>query len=167
MNTPWSVEFDLHIDRERRGRKQLREGQAPIPAPARVPRVAKLLALAHRFERLVRDGKVADYATLARAGHVTRARLSQIMALLNLAPDIQEAVLFLPRVERGRDPIIVADLMPIATELDWRKQRRMWRDLPGGRLVVMEYSVRDRKVGSSNLLASTILFTHAHRRFRR
>ncbi len=43
--------------------------------------------LAHRFERLIRDGEVRDYADLARLGHVTRARLAQIMNLLNLAPD--------------------------------------------------------------------------------
>src|SRR3712207_3152134 len=33
---------------------------------------------------------------VARLGHVTRARVTQIMNLLNLAPDIQEAILFLP-----------------------------------------------------------------------
>jgi hypothetical protein len=42
---------------------------------------------------------------LADLGHVTRARVCQIMNLLQLAPDIQEAILFLPRVEGGRDPI--------------------------------------------------------------
>lgn len=42
-----------------------------------------------------------DYAELARLGHVTRARLTQIMKLLNLAPDIQEAILFLPAVVAG------------------------------------------------------------------
>lgn len=69
---------------------------------ARAPRVAKLMALAIRFEQLVRDGNVADYAELARLGHVTRARLTQIMNLLALAPDIQEATLFLPPVEVGK-----------------------------------------------------------------
>jgi hypothetical protein len=53
--------------------------------------VAKLLELAHRFERLIEFGKVRDHAELARLGHVTRAWLTQIMNLLSLAPDIQEA----------------------------------------------------------------------------
>jgi hypothetical protein len=62
-------------------------------------------------------------------GHVTRARISQILNLIHLAPDIQEALLFLPPTVRGRDPIILADLMPIAAAVDWRKQRRLWRRL--------------------------------------
>ena len=60
---------------------------------------------------------------------MSRARVSQIANLLYLAPDIQEALLFLPLTPRGRDPIILADLMPIAASLDWRKQRRLWRQL--------------------------------------
>jgi hypothetical protein len=51
------------------------------------------------------------------------------MNLLGLAPDIQEALLFLPRTQRGRDPILLADLQPLAAALDWRKQRRLWRQL--------------------------------------
>jgi hypothetical protein len=47
---------------------------------------------------------VTDYADLARLGHVTRARVTQIMNLLNLAPDIQEELVFLPKTIRGRDP---------------------------------------------------------------
>jgi len=65
-------------------------------------------------------------------GHVTRARISQILNLLHLAPDIQEALLFLPPTVRGRDAIILADLMPIAAAVDWRKQRRLWRRLVPG-----------------------------------
>ncbi len=64
-------------------------------------------------------------------GHVSRARVSQIMNLVNLAPDIQEAILFLPRTLRGRDSIILWDLQPIASTLDWRKQRRKWLELQG------------------------------------
>jgi hypothetical protein len=62
-------------------------------------------------------------------GQVTRARVSQIVNLLYLAPDLQEALLFLPHTHRGRDAILLADLMPIAATLDWRKQRRLWRQL--------------------------------------
>jgi hypothetical protein len=89
------------------------------------------MALAIRFDGLIRDGVVTDQAELARLGHVTRARLTQIMNLLNLAPDIQEEVLFLPPTEKGRDPITERDGRPIAAERNWRKQRRMWRQRRG------------------------------------
>jgi len=72
---------------------------------------------------------VADYAELARLGHVSRARVTQIMNLLNLAPDIQEELLFLPRTDGSRAPIAERHLRPIAAVLDWRKQRRMWKKL--------------------------------------
>jgi hypothetical protein len=84
------------------------------------------MALALRFERLLREGHVARYSDLARLGHVTHARVSQIMNLLYLAPDIQEALLFLPRTRHGRDPIILRDLQPIAVVLDGRRQGQMW-----------------------------------------
>ena len=63
-----------------------------------------LTALAIRFEGLVRRGDVRDYADLARLGCVTRARITQIMNLLHLAPDIQEALLFLPPHAPGPRP---------------------------------------------------------------
>lgn len=122
-------ESKVHFKRGRRSKKQLKVGAEPAPMPGRVPRVSKLLALAIRFEQLVRDGDVNDYAELARLGHVTRARMTQIMNLLHLAPDIQEAILFLPRVEFGRDPISERDLRPLVALPDWRKQRRLWRKL--------------------------------------
>lgn len=95
--SPLTVAGTVHF--VRRGRtKELRPGPAPTsPEPGRVPRVARLMALALRFDGLIRTGAVTDQAELARLGHVTRARVSQIMALLNLAPDIQEALLFLPQ----------------------------------------------------------------------
>jgi hypothetical protein len=84
------------------------------------------MALAIRFEQLLREGQLTSYAELARLGHVTRARVTQIMSLFWLAPDIQEAILFLPRTERGRDPVILCDLQPIAAKLEWGEQREMW-----------------------------------------
>jgi hypothetical protein len=125
-----SIECDVHFTKHGRGRKELESGaEPPAPTPGRLPRVARLLALAHRLERLVRTGVVKDYAEAARLGHVTRARISQIMSLLYLAPDIQEMILFLPRIERGGDPVVLHELLPIAAAPDWAKQRRLWRRL--------------------------------------
>lgn len=125
--TDLTYECPVHFERRRRGaRKELEVGPARPPAPPRVPRVAKLLALAHRIEGLIRDGAVKDQAEVARLGHVTRARVSQIMSLLHLAPEIQEAILHLPPVPRGRDPVILRQLLPIAATPDWTRQRRMW-----------------------------------------
>jgi hypothetical protein len=53
----------------------------------------RLMALAIHFDRLIRDGKVKDYAEVARLGGVTRARVTQVMNLLSLAPAVQEALL--------------------------------------------------------------------------
>jgi hypothetical protein len=132
MTIELTVPCRVHFRSGRRSRKEMRVG---LPSPATqvgVPRVAKLMALAIRFERLIQDGAVADQAELARVGHVTRARLTQIMNLLNLAPDIQEAILTLPAPEAGRDPVTEKQLRPVATELEWRKQRKMWRSLGRG-----------------------------------
>jgi hypothetical protein len=110
-----------------RGRQVARKAIAETTVPAaRIPRVTRLLALAHRFEKLIRDGEVRDYADLARLGHVSRARISQIMDLLLLEPDIQEAILVQLVVERGKDKITERQLRRIVAVLDWRKQRRMW-----------------------------------------
>src|SRR5262245_31159058 len=103
MSTPTStaltVEGSIHFERKGRGaQKEMRAGPEPVcPEPGRVPRVARQMALAIRFDAIVREGVVADYTELARLGHVTRARVTQVMNLLYLAPDIQEEVLHLPR----------------------------------------------------------------------
>jgi hypothetical protein len=132
MIRPITIESSIHFERQGRGfRKAIRKGEAPAPPAGRVPRVALFMALAIRFEQLIHDGQVADFAELARLGHVTRARITEIMNLRLLAPDIQEAILSLPRVERGRDPILLRHLQSIALVLDWRKQRQLWRELTG------------------------------------
>jgi hypothetical protein len=132
MTETFTLECEVHFDRRGRGsRKVLETGPAPFrPAePGRVPRVARLMALAIRFDGLLREGAVESYAELARLGHVTRARVTQIMNLLHLAPDVQEEILFLPRTESGRDAVILAQLQAIAQVPDWRKQRVLWREL--------------------------------------
>jgi hypothetical protein len=96
-------------------------------ATGRIPRVARLMALAIRFDQMIRDGVVADQSELARLGRVTRARLTQIMNLLSLAPDIQEQLLFFPHAIGGRQLITERLLRPIAAVQSWSKQRKQWQ----------------------------------------
>ena len=93
-----------------------------------LPRIARLLALAIKLEGLVREGAVRDYAELARLGHVTRARMTQIMSLIYLAPDIQESILFWDGESRMH-PIAEHNVRHIARCIHWDEQRRLWRDL--------------------------------------
>lgn len=95
----------------------------------RVPRVARLMALAIRFDQLLRDGVVANQTELARLARVTQPRMTQIMNLLHLAPEIQEAVLMLSPTCSGRDAVSERNLRPIAGLSLWREQRRGWRAL--------------------------------------
>ena len=132
MNRPMTITTPVNFRTVAKGRLHIVAGPAPSTesrSPGRVPRVARLLALALHFEQQVRSGEIANYRELADLGHVTRARISQILNLVCLAPDIQEAILFLPRTEQGRDPIHLAQLQSIATTYDWTKQRRLWQTL--------------------------------------
>jgi hypothetical protein len=87
------------------------------------------MALAIRMENLIRAGGITDYQELAQLGHVSRARITQIMNLLLLAPDIQEKILFLASPGRGQESIRLAQLQPIARVPDWNQQRRLWAGL--------------------------------------
>ena len=83
------------------------------------------MALAIRFDRLLRAEEFRDYAELARLGRVTRARMTQIMKLLDLAPDIQEQILFLP----NRKGLNERNLRPIVNRIDWNEQRPMFQKI--------------------------------------
>ena len=72
---------------------------------------------------------VGHFMTLARLGRVSQARISQILSLLHLAPDIQEAILFHSRPERGRDRLDMRKVLPLTKVVDWGQQRRLWRRL--------------------------------------
>ena len=110
-------------------RKSRKSQQAVIMPVGRVPRISRLMALAIRFDRLIEEGEIKDQADLARLGQVTRARVTQIMMLLQLAPDLQEAILFLPPTTNGRDRVREKQVRPIAAELNWKVQRKMWKQL--------------------------------------
>jgi hypothetical protein len=66
--TPIKIQTKVRFDRVRKGRKVLKLGGATVQPEVRgrIPRVARLMALAHRFETLIADGDVRDYADLVR-----------------------------------------------------------------------------------------------------
>jgi hypothetical protein len=95
----------------------------PAPMPGRTPRISRLMALAIRCDQLLRSGAVPDATALASLAHVTQPRMTQILNLTLLAPDIQEALLCLPAVVEGKPEISEKGLRPVCAEVDWERQR--------------------------------------------
>ena len=132
MSTPIVIEDTFPLGRRGRASRPAANGAAtPSEPSSRIPRIARLLALAWHVEGLIRSGTVTSYAVAARLGHVSRARMSQIVSLLNLAPDLQEHLLFLLRPVRGRQALTLRQVLTVAAALEWPEQRRRWRKLRG------------------------------------
>lgn len=107
------VRFQVQFSRGPKGRRRAREvepahepvsatpippSENPLPGPqpvpgASIPKITRLLVLGYHFERLVREGKVKNYAEIARLTGLSRARVTQIVNLTLLAPEIQEGIL--------------------------------------------------------------------------
>ena len=112
------------------GRKQI-AGPKPkkSSAPAKLPHITKLMALAIRLEHLLATGQVKDQAEIARAGGISRARVTQIINLTNLAPDIHEAVLNLEPTTAPVPRFRERDVRTIAIRPNWETQRVLWKRL--------------------------------------
>ena len=104
----------------------LREGPKPTRPRGRIPRVARLLALAHHFQELLDTRAVETQAELAALAKLTPARVTQIMNLLGLAPDIQEEILFLPPVTEGWPAVSERHLRAVLKTAVWSEQRERW-----------------------------------------
>lgn len=129
------VKKKLFLGKVQRGQQKIAK-EVPVRKSVeagRIPRISRLMALAIRYDGLLRDGVVRNQSELARLAHVTQPRMTQILNLLHLAPDIQEEILFLPRVTEGKGRIHEKMLRPIATEVDWGRQREMWEEVFGVR----------------------------------
>jgi len=107
------------------------EGAEQVPSRriGRLPRITQVLALAMHLEDMIRRGEANDYADLARLSCLCRERISQIVRLNYLAPDIQVELLYLAPTTSGRFPISETALRKIANILSWVDQRREWKAL--------------------------------------
>jgi hypothetical protein len=124
MSGTQDVTYAVDFGRRKPSKRATSKGER---ATSLIPRIARLMALAIRFEGLVRQGTIRDYAELAHRGRVTRARMTQIMKLLNLSSDIQEQILFLPPVEGLNE----RNLRRIVSRVNWDEQRPMFQKIIG------------------------------------
>lgn len=99
-------------------RVRVENDTTPDTPTARLPRVTRLMALAIKFQEMVSRGELRDYADIARLGYVTRARATQIMNLVNLAPNIQEQLLF-PEPTATAAAVAERDLRGIVAPVYW------------------------------------------------
>jgi hypothetical protein len=113
--------------RKRGGRVAFRDKPPPPkPEPVRRPaHVARMLALAHHLQGAIDRGLVPDRAAVARRLGFTRARVTQLLDLLLLAPDIQVKVLEMDAVD-GREPTSERALRAVAHAGSWAEQRAAW-----------------------------------------
>jgi len=106
-------------------RRTVNAGVELPPAPAgRIPRISKLMALAIRCDQLLRSGAVPDASTLARLARVTQPRMTQILNLTLLAPEIQEKLLFLDPLEEGKPEVSEKTMRKVCADIEWCRQRR-------------------------------------------
>lgn len=114
----------------RRTIKRSPEDEAEKPRPkGKIPRVSRLMALAIHFDEMLRSGEAKDSTELAVLYDITQPRMSQISSLALLAPEIQEALLNLPRETTGRSQIHEKCLRPICAQVDFDRQQEMWKQL--------------------------------------
>ena len=106
----------------------LAKAKAPRkPRPPRAASIVRALVLAHQIEAVIQEGHAIDYAEVARQMGVSRARVTQIIALRYLAPDIQAFLLSAdPQRLRG---IGEHTFRPVTRELDWQRQRQIFKHL--------------------------------------
>jgi len=114
-------------------RRRVRFTREPVPVGQASLRVrpahaARMLALAHHFEAAIEAGTLNGPSDAGRRIGITSERVTQVLTLRYLAPDIQEDVLFL-EVTGGSEPFTENDLRKVARVLSWALQRRLYARL--------------------------------------
>ena len=122
MNNSLQFDFNVPIARLKhiRPKKEKEELQGE-------PRLRQSLILAYQVDQLIADGRAKDFSQAAQWLNITKARLSQIMSLINLAPAIQEEILLTDSLKLRK--ISVQQILPITAESDWNRQIYLWKAL--------------------------------------
>lgn len=129
-----TMSFNVKFERKELKREAIeidktQEKENGKPKKPKIPRVVQLLALAHHYNDLLKQGVVKDYADIARLGGVSRARITQIMGLLLLAPEIQIKMLIKHQTVNN---LLLRDFLTVNKEVDWERQMDIWNSMVGG-----------------------------------
>ena len=116
-------ELRYRLELRRSPRRGKPSGKNGLPIGAALPRISRLMALAIKLDTVLQQCPELDGWELAQRGRVSRSRITQILNLLHLAPDIQERLLWLPAVGKGREVITEKSLRRLAGEYHWERQR--------------------------------------------
>lgn len=129
QNKAFEVKVQLQptVRQINRAPKRVAPAAEPASKRGRLPRITQVLALALQFQEMIDRGEIRRHADLARLGCVSRERISQMMVLTWLAPDIQETILRLPQMPGGRFPVSEGALRKVARLQLWRDQRCEWQ----------------------------------------
>ena len=103
-------------------------GDPKPPQETKTPRVVELLRKAVEWKALLESGKVASQVDIARQEGITRARVTQVMGMLRLAPEIQQQILSMPEIAR-RPPVTERSLRPVRAINDRHDQLREFQKL--------------------------------------
>ena len=133
-NPRGEVRFRFQPVRPRRTPKTI--STISVPMPPALPRITRLMALAIHLEELQQQCPSLERTELARRGGVSPTRITQILNLLYLAPDIQERLLWLTPLIRGREVITENRLRRLALEPHWERQRARFAELLSRRAAI-------------------------------
>ena len=103
-------------------------GKPNRPPEPKTPRVAELLCKAIEWRALLTSDAVSNQAAIARREGLSRARVTQILGLLRLAPEIQHHILSMPRTV-GCPTISERVLRSITLFQDRQQQRHAFADI--------------------------------------
>lgn len=105
-------------------------GDPKPPWEPKTPRVVELLRKAIEWKALLESGKITSQAKIARKEGITRARVTHIMGMLRLDPQIQEQIQSIPDGVH-RSSLTERMLRPITAITDYHDQNLEFQKLLG------------------------------------
>jgi hypothetical protein len=124
-----SIEYKVNFSNGNGKQKARKPPAKPKNITRKIPRISKLLALAHHLQDLIEKGIIRDYADIARLAGLSRARVTQILNLTLLAPQIQEEIIFAAAIKPGPDYMKEHTLRMILKTSLWEEQLKIWGKL--------------------------------------